>query len=208
MNDLWRIILSTIGGIGGIGAVIVVIVKLCSNIIANNLKKKYELELNERFEKYKANVESKKYITKVRFDAEFRIYGELSEAFFEMVKNINALVPVGLANVPADKEQKEKKELEDYNDAKKAIVKAQDVLNYNASFIPEKFFNQYDEIRRLCVFQLDDFGERWNLSFPGTKEEKSHLSHETYERTREINEKNRQLSKEIREYLETLDVIV
>ena len=96
MNDLWKIIAYIIGGVGGLGAVFALTVKLCANIIANNLKKKYELELNERFEKYKASVENKKHITKVRFDAEFLIYRDLSKAFFgnPSLINVNGQKPL------------------------------------------------------------------------------------------------------------------
>ena len=207
MNDLWKIIAYIIGGVGGLGAVFALTVKLCANIIANNLKKKYELELNERFEKYKASVENKKHITKVRFDAEFLIYRDLSKAFFEMVKSINVLIPSGLSKHPADEDVREKVDKENYNNALEAVVEAQDALNHNAPFIPEVFYNQYEEIRGLGILQLNDFEELWDVSISGTSEEKKQLPRDAYNRTREINDKFQKLNADIREYLESLDVL-
>lgn len=207
MDKIWEIAGAIIISVGGAGTIVTGIVYFCSRIIVKRLQKKYELSLDEKFEKYKATVENKKYITKVRFDAEFKIYRELSESFFEMVKSISILIPQGLTMVPADKETKEKRDIENYGDALKAVEKAQDVLNSNAPFIPKEIFDKYDEIRILCMKQLNDFSERWNVSVRGTKKEKETLSHETYKRTGEIDKKFKEINGEIREYLESLDVL-
>ena len=62
MNSFWS---SVCGGI------IVAIVYCFGNIFANRRSKKFEL---------------KNYVSKVRFDAEFAIYRDLSAAFLEMVQ--------------------------------------------------------------------------------------------------------------------------
>lgn len=43
--------------------------------------KKYELKINEKYEKYKADIENKTYISKTKFDAEFNLYRSLSKTF-------------------------------------------------------------------------------------------------------------------------------
>ena len=43
----WEIVSTVIASVGGIGAIIVFVVKLCSNIIADRLEKKYELKLSK-----------------------------------------------------------------------------------------------------------------------------------------------------------------
>jgi hypothetical protein len=66
-----------------------VIIKFSSNIIAKRLDERYTLKLNKEFEKYKSIIDNKTYISKTKFDTEFAIYRELSNAFFEMVKGID-----------------------------------------------------------------------------------------------------------------------
>ena len=96
---------------------------------------------------------------------------------------------------------------EHYSTARASVVVAQDELNSNAPFIPEQFYESYEEIRRLGGLQLSEFEERWNVGYFAPQEEKETLSREAYKRTGEINEKFKKLNNEIREYLKTLDVL-
>lgn len=73
MDKIWEIVLAVIAGLGGIGVVFGAVVYFTSNFIAERLQKKYDLKLNEEFEKYKANIDNKIYISKTKFDAEFNI---------------------------------------------------------------------------------------------------------------------------------------
>ena len=82
-----------------------------------------------------------------------------------------------------------------------------DELNSNTPFIPEKFYEAYEEICKLCGMQLSEFEERWNVGYFASQEEKESLSSEAYKRTGEINAKFKQLNNEIREYLSNLDVL-
>lgn len=107
-GDIWKIFVTVVSSVGGIGAVIVFIVKMCSDIIADKLSKKYELKLNKELEEYKSKLENKNYISKTRFDTEFSIYRTLSVAFFDMVKNISVMIPDGYTQVPADPKVKKK----------------------------------------------------------------------------------------------------
>lgn len=183
------------------------VIYFASNFIAERLQKKYDLKLNEKYEKYKAGIENKTYISKTKFDAEFNLYRSLSKTFFDMVKNISVMIPQGLVMVPANKEERRKADEEHYNAARAAVVIAQDELNSNAPFIPEKFYEAYDEIRKLCGMQLSVFEDRWNVGYLASQEEKEFLSSEDYKRTGEINAKFKQLNNEIRKYLSNLDVL-
>lgn len=207
MDKIWEVVLAIIASIGGFGAVFSAIVYFTSNFIADRLQKKYELKINEKFERYKADVENKTYISKTKFDAEFDLYRSLSKAFFDMVKNVSVMIPQGFVMVPADKELKRKVDEENYNAARTSVVAAQDELSSNAPFIPEKFYDAYEEIKKLCGMQLSEFEKRWNIGYFATQEEKESLSSEAYKRTGEINEKFRKLNNEIRAYLNNLDVI-
>lgn len=207
MDKIWEIVIAILTSIGGIGAIFCAVVHFTSNFIAERLQKKYDLKLNEKYERYKANIENKTYISKTKFDAEFNLYRSLSKVFFDMVKNISVMIPQGLAMVPADKELKRKVEEEHYNAARTAVVIAQDELNSNAPFIPEEFYESYEEIRKLCGMQLSEFERRWNISYCASREEKETLSEDAYKRTGEINSKFKQLNNKIRLYLSNLDVL-
>lgn len=207
MNTLWDVVFAVLAGFGGIGAIITGVVYFSSNFIADRLQKRYDLKLSEELEKYKANLENKNYISKTKFDTEFAIYRSLSRAYFNMVKCINILIPTGLEMVPADKEAKEKYDKERYKNAVSAVAAAQDEINGNAAFIPEKFFDEYEKIKELCNAQLAEFDKRWDLGYLASKEEKEHIPMEAYKRTDEINTRLRKLNSEIREYLEKLDVL-
>lgn len=207
LDNVWEIIISLVASVGGIGVIFTAVTYFSSNFIAERLQKKYDLKLNERFENYKANVENKKYISKTKFDAEFALYRSLSKAFFDMLKNISVMIPHGYTTVPADKEVRKKVDEEHYKSALSSVVTAQDELNSNAAFIPEKFYDAYEEIRKLCVLQLNEFEQRWNVFYLASQEEKETISPEAYKRTGEINEKFKKLNNEIREYLDNLDVL-
>ena len=48
---------------------------------------------------------------------------------------------------------------------------------------------------------------RWNVGYFATEEEKKSFSHEDYQRSRDIRSKLSDLNKELREYLNKLDVL-
>lgn len=189
--------------ITGCFAVLVSIV----NSIFLFFQNKKQHNLNKQFEKYKAGVENKVYITKTKFDAEFSIYRTLSVAFFDMVKNISVMIPEGYSQVPADPKAKKEYDKKIYDSALTAVVKAQDTLNGNAPFISEDMYNEYSAILKLCNQQLHVFSYRWNVLYLASQEEKEKLDFEDYERTGTINKLMMELNNKVREYISTLDVI-
>lgn len=206
-DDIWKIIFGFLVSTGVIGGVILAVIKSSMNLIAKRLEEKYTLKLNKELEKYKSGLDNKIYISKTKFDAEFSIYRELSKAFFEMVKGINAMIPAGYATYPADKEVRKKYETECYKKASETVVLAQDTLNSNAPFISNDLFEKYDEILILCKIQLRVFEDRWNVFFFVPQEEKGSLSTEDYLRTEKIHEKFKTINTNIREYLSKIDVL-
>lgn len=207
MNQLWEIVAAIIVSVGGVGAIFSAVVYFTANFIADRLQKKYDLKLNEAFEKYRADVENKKYVTKTKFDAEFELYRSLSKAYFDMVKCISVMIPQGYTTVPANEEIRRKVDEDHYTTARNAVVVAQDQLNSNAAFIPENFYDSYEAIRKLCCKQLSEFERRWNVGTFVSQEEREKLPLEAYDRTGEINNKFQKLNCELREYLDALDVI-
>ncbi|MDO4470853.1 MAG: hypothetical protein Q4C84_13515 [Bacillota bacterium] len=84
------------------------------------------------------------------FDTAFQIFRDLSKTFFEAVKDVSIMIPLGVAIYPADKEEKRKYEEKLYNLAKESTVKAQDVLHSNAPFISTELFDEFDNILVIC----------------------------------------------------------
>lgn len=206
-DTVLKIVLSIVGSVGGAGAIIAFVVKFSANLIADKLKKKYELETTKKLEEYKSKLENKNYISKTRFDTEFSIYRTLSVAFFDMVKNISVMIPEGYTQVPADPKVKKEYDKKVYNLALTAVVKAQDTLNGNAPFISEDMYNEYSAILKLCNLQLEVFSNRWNVLYLASQEEKEKLDLEDYKRTVTINESMKELNNKVRKYISTLDVI-
>ena len=204
---VFKIVLSIVGSVGGAGAIIAFVVKFSANLIADKLKKKYELETTKKLEEYKSKLENKNYISNTRFDTEFSIYRTLSVAFFVMVKNISVMIPEGYTKVPADPKAKKEYDKKVYDLALTAVVKAQDTLNGNVPFISEDMYNEYSAILKLCNLQLDVFSNRWNVLYLASQEEKEKLDFEDYERTGTINKSMKELNNKVRKYISTLDVI-
>ena len=205
--DLRSIVLQLIAAIGGIGFVFTAFVGFSSNIIADKLQKKYQLKLSEELEKYKAGLTSKTHVSKTKFDAEFSIYKNLTLAFSQCVKSFNILIPNGMTSVPANKEEKRVQDERNYTEARKAYVIAQDELSKSIPFIPKEFCDDYKELLMLCGFQLSDFEQRWNVGYLVPQEKKETLGLDSYNRTRDINQKFDVLNEKIRDYLAQLDVL-
>ncbi len=206
-DDIFKLIAGIVVSFGGIGGIVSLIVKFMGNTIATRLQEKYNLQLNKELENYKSKLDNYNYISKTKFDAEFEIYRELSKNFTSLVRDISIMIPTGLASIPQNMEQRKEYDLKIYNNAIESCVSAQSTLYGNTPFITEEFFDKYSDILKMCNMQLFAFERRWNLSFSGNYEEKSNLNHTEYERTSDINEKFKQLNKDVRKYLAGLDVV-
>lgn len=186
----------------GVFAIIVSIL----NAIWSFIQRKKQLEYDKQLEKYKHIAEKKNYVSKVRFDAEFAIYRDLSKVFFNMVLEIGALIPPGYSERPVDEEQYKKLQEESFRSSAKAHKIAQETLFQNAPFIPEELYNDFRELLQLTRLQLAAYKMRFNVLYVAPKEEKESYSKEDYKRAGEINSKFDALNKKIREYLASLDV--
>lgn len=207
IEQIGSIVAACILSAGGIGGIIIAVIKFSSSMIAERMATRYENKLEKEFEKYRTELSKKEYVSKTRFDTEFQIYRELSQSFCTMVKDVSVMIPSGFSWQPADEDAKKQYEDNCYKTATSSVVKAQDTLYANAAFIPQAFFENYEEILKLCKRQLNTFAFRYNaLSFE-TEEEKRQLSVEDYRRTDELNQKWAEHNNKIRDYLATLDVL-
>lgn len=206
-DDILKILAAVLSSVGGLSAVIIFVVKCSSGIIAKRLEERYSLQLSKELEAYKSKVESKTYISKTKFDAEFSLYRELSKTFFDAVKAISIMIPYGVAKYAADPDTRKKQQKEQYDRALQATVCAQDTLKSNIPFITEDIYDLYSDILVDCQTQLDVFEERWNVAVLGHEFGESTLELADYQRTKIIVDKFNSLNKKVREYISNLDVL-
>ena len=174
------------------GGIIVAIVYCFGNIFANRRSKKFEL---------------KNYVSKVRFDAEFAIYRDLSAAFLEMVQFQNNLF-ILIDHAPRDPDKrkdyyadKQKKCVEAYNRASIQLYR-------NAPFIEESIFERFKGILNDVNMQLSNYSTFYldDNVFESRRESNDEFK-ACYQRTADITTKMDNLILDLREYLKDLDVL-
>lgn len=207
-DEVIKIALAAVGGVAGIGIIIGASVKFSADRIAERLAAKYELKLNKELENYKSGLDRKNHISKVRFDAEFTLYRELTVACREMVNTIYFVYPT-YANVPAGKSERAQYEDESFKKAQASTNDFVKIMTSNSPFIPKTFYSSFMELIKLCRQNLDVYAQRWNKGYLGVWEgsqDKRDAESEAYSRTSEITEKFDKLIDDIRDYLSQLDV--
>lgn len=210
-NKIGEIALSVIVAFGGAGAIAIGAVKWISKILADRLSRKYQLQLDEKLETVKTALNKKEYISKTRFDAEFRMYQELSE------KNIAMVYCAGEAVVIVRGAPYSSQEIESF------VAKFCDELNdaemtnrRYAPFIEERIYERYLMLEKKAteIFLLIKAWKQFNAS----DDFKIEISDRTYQSSLElkkaIEEKQKVLSdesnallKELRQHLNSLDVL-
>lgn len=208
-NDIIKIALSIIASVGGIGVIIITTVKYCSDIIADRLAKKYELQMNKELEYIKSNLDKKSYISKTRFDKEFQIYQELCKSILDLTFTTYNLFPTGLQYEPYDDNEKEELYRNRYNKACEAFNTANMTLMSNAAFISKEIYEQFKSLRDLCNTQIFMY-PRYGDMGPRQKQVSESLengAHECYRRTETIANSQTELIEKIRNYLSTLEVL-
>ena len=149
-DNILKIVFGIIASVGGISGVIIAGIKFSSNIIAARLSKKYEMQLSKELEQYKTILDNKKYITKTKFDVEFKIYKEYTKAFSELVFAISQFVPGKYVNDDAFKAPT-KDEFEAFiNKINIMILNARNTLNSNIPFVEKDIYNTANVLLGLC----------------------------------------------------------
>ena len=166
----------------------------------------YQLKQDKKLEEYKARLGNKSYISRARFDAEFKIYEDLSEAFSEAVMDCNTLFPQGLDYYSTDQQVQQEYDLTKYNRAVDAYNKAQQMLYAKAPLIPEEMEKEFEDIRNRCFLVQRLFHDSHYVR--GLREEliEKH-NDEGFDEARKLQEKYHQLINTIRDYLNSLDVM-
>lgn len=172
------------------------------------LQQKKQHVYDQQLENYKRILEKKNYVSKVRFDAEFLLYRELTVGCRNMVNDVYFVYPT-YANVPADKERLEKYKQEIFEKAETTYLEFNKLITSNAPFIPKDFYNKFTSIMMLCKENLVVYSQRWNIGHSGGWEgsqSKRGAESGAYQRTPEINKAFDAIIDDIRKYLNNLDV--
>lgn len=165
------------------------------------------LIFSRKLEILKARNEKVNYITKTQFDAEFKIYQELSETSFNMLLQVSQLFPAGIDSLPEDKEQRQIIFIERHKKANEELVNFQNKLYQVAPFISEKMYNLFEELRteaRLQIIFYPDF-----IISPNSEHLKELRKEITacWKRTPELHSLHEKIIKSLREYLSSLKVL-
>lgn len=211
----FQIVVTAIVSFGGAGAIISAVIKFTSNRIADRLQKRYELKLSKELENFKSKLSKEQeyfksklgqrsYVSQTRFDAEFKIYRELSGAVVTMVKEIERLFPI----VTRDLDNNQKALEERYGIAREKVVVFECVLATNAPFISEEVYKFFRALEEKCKEQLRDFID-FRLASDASRNvaECREENREAYKRTREIRSDLDKIIQNLREYLATLEAL-
>lgn len=174
------------------------------NAIFLYFQNKKQHDFDKQLEKYKAGIDNKTYMCKTKFDAEFSMYRELSQAFAVLVKECSQMFPT----LTKDSRNDYEKYKPIHDKCVDVIVSAQDKLNACAPFISEIIYIGYSELEELCKTQLSDFQD-FRLR-PDAKDyviECKDAYKEVYKRTRDIQSKYQNISTTLRSYIDSIDII-
>lgn len=169
------------------------------------IQKRKQLEYDKQLEKYKHIAEKKNYVSKVRFDAEFTIYRELSQAFSEAIEGVHGIIPNGEAYYPNDEDERTEYEEQLFSIFAKASYKAQKSLFSNAPFISKDIYDKFSEIMDLIRTQSEVYNEaHFDTTLSNAEGE---ITEEDTDRTALIDVKFDNLINEIRDYLSKLEIL-
>ncbi len=206
LSVLWESIssgaLNVVGAIGGFAF----LAKSFFNFISSMIAKKIDAKNAKELEQVKVHLLNKNYISKTRFDIEIQLYRELSGLFFELVKNVQSIIPNGIAHYPSDAEERQALEERYHSDVVHSLNSARECLYKNAPFMPEDFHNRYMDIVVKCHAQVAL--HELELAARKSPSNKEHIiKAEHFVKTREIIESYKVLNNDLRAYLSKLDVV-
>lgn len=167
----------------------------------------YEIDLSEfesRIEDSRPAAQgNKNYISKTKFDTEFKIYQDLSECILTMTGDIELLFPLGYDPLPPDNDQKAAVFEERARKAAESRTAADRAVKRYAPFMPKKIFQLLDTITVKCGQQLYWYSKIVlkdnGLSLADERET-------CEKRAAEIAERQAEFMDSLRKYLESLDV--
>lgn len=155
MKEVIQTALAILGSVGVGGGIVAALSSWLGKVWAERLMAKETAKYREELERLSKQLERKNYVSKVRFDAEFSIYRELSGAFLDVVRAQNDLFTFEkMDRVPAEKYEQKKLYEERFGKGADAYNNASTQLHRSAPFIEENIFEQFRNILRDVRRQL------------------------------------------------------
>ena len=206
MAEFWKTIAGIMVSLGGGTFIVMALSSWLGKVWADRLMRRETAKFREELERLTKQLERKNYVSKVRFDAEFAIYRDLSAAFFEMVRFQNNLF-VFTECTPDDPEEQKKYYIAKLDECGKAYNHASTQLYRNAPFIEENIYERFKSILDAVKLQLFHYPTYWidEHRFEFIHKSKDEYQ-ECYRRTETINEEMDKLILDLRAYLKSLDV--
>ena len=208
-TEVLKIALGVIAALGGGGAIVAGLSSWLGKVWADRLMVEEKVKYEKELERLAKQLERKNYVSKVRFDAEFAIYRELSKAFFNAVLAQNDLLSLQQA-IDVDLNKTTNMNIDNDKCEKfcAAYNFALDVLHQNAPFIDEELFEQFNSILRDLELQLIWYPLLFTNDSNVLKTEEYDKEFKNFlKRSTAITEKKKQLFTTLRKYLKTLDVV-
>jgi hypothetical protein len=153
ISDTIQTVFTAVASIGFSSAIVYAVVRFSANKIADRLQSKYQLKLNKELENLKSKNSKTIYVSKVRFDAEFKIYRKLCKSFWEIYISSYSLYPFEMSrHYPLDiskggiENEKQQENLEYFNKTGSNLKIASNCLHENAPFIPSHFYKNFENI--------------------------------------------------------------
>lgn len=156
-------------------------------------------EFCKQLEILKAKNEKTNYVTKIQFDAEFKMYQELSEACYNMVIDMLDLFTNKPELIEKQKDPVHNSEI--CAISKKSNYDLQHILSRYSAFISKEIYESYSDLRIRCKKQTDAFYEIY------IRQQEPSLSIDEYIRkSSELFNIYFVTTEKLREYLQTLRV--
>ena len=150
---VWKTAFAVIGSIGGGGAIVWFLVKWYSDIVADKLSQKYAKQLSVELEKYKAELDKRKYVSNKRFEMELVIYQNLIKAVIDMTEATYLLFPP-FDYLPPDPQEEQKVWIGRYKNAIRKYNLASELIFKNAPFMNEMIYKKCLDLRKNCQEQI------------------------------------------------------
>ena len=194
-------------------------ISICAlwTILLNRIKQGQRAEFEKQIEECKSNYnkeienlktrnEKLNYITKTQFEAEFKMYQELSDYSFQMLLDTSQLFPI-YDQLPEDKDEQQKIFKQRYDNAVKSFVLFQNTLQKHAPFISKELYNIFEHFRQENKLQVNMYP---NVKFETDSDllaQYMNMISENYKRTYELSKMHDKIIEDLRAYLNSLKVI-
>ena len=199
MQENWNVAASIIASFGGAAALVAAVIKFTANKIAEGLAQKYQHQLDLKTEDIKADLENRNHSYQAKFDKEFEIYGKMMPALLELNEEVQWLYPDALDHLPEDENERMEVYQKRYENAVKALQKAQHTLGEYSIFMPEGNANKIQEFIEVCQLQCHFY--IWPGPMRKGGKEIFEIQSKCTNRTGEIRQKHVEVVKALREYI-------